>query len=563
MLTHLLGQSIEEVAEKIAIYRKARQEAGFDPATGKVTLMLHTYLADSREDSRDIAREPMKNYLQSAAGLIKQYAWAFPAFKKPEGVENPFQLDLRTLSDEDMDGILEFAFHRYFEDSGLFGTIDDAVARVNQCKAHGVDEIACLIDYGVPTPKVLESLKLVAEVIKLTNRSPSLAPEGDFSLPALLEDHKVTHLQCTPSMARMLTMDDRVRGKLGGLKQLMIGGEALPGALVSELQQLTKARIENMYGPTETTIWSSTQTATGEAGITPIGKPIANTQLYVLDAHRQPVPVGVPGELYIGGDGVTRGYLFRPELTAERFLADPFRGGNARMYRTGDLVKWQKDGTIAFLGRVDHQVKIRGYRIELGEIETRIGEVNGVREVVVIAREDVPGDKRLVAYLTTTATVEETALRAHLGASLPDYMVPSHFVTLDALPLTPNKKVDRKQLPRPEDVQRKQTAEYVAPENEVEEKIAAVWMKVLGVNRVGAKDSFFDLGGHSLLAVQAHRELKAALGVNLAITDIFRFPTLGGLAGFVGQQQTGGGESKQLSKAAERAAKRRAMRRRR
>jgi len=560
VLTHLLGQSIEEVGEKVAIYRKAREEAGFDPATGKVTLMLHTYLADTKEESREIARGPMCDYLKSAAGLIKQYAWAFPAFKKPEGVKNPFQLDLSTLSDEEMDGILEFAFTRYFENSGLFGTIEDAVGRVNECKAHGIDEIACLVDYGVPTPLVLESLEKVAEVIKRTNRVSATTPTEDYSVAAQIERHGVTHLQCTPSMARMLTLDDRVRGKLGGLQQLMVGGEALPGALVAELRGLTKARIENMYGPTETTIWSSTQTAEPGKGITPIGTPIANTQLYVLDPHRQPVPVGVPGELYIGGDGVTRGYLGRPKLTAQRFLPDPFRGGSARMYRTGDLVRWREDGVLDFIGRVDHQVKIRGYRIELGEIEARLNEMSGVREAVVLAREDVPGDKRLVAYLTADGEVNEDAMRRHLGVSLPDYMVPSHFVTLQSFPLTPNKKVDRKQLPRPEDVQRKSIVEYVAPTSDTEQTIAEVWMRVLGVKRVGAKDSFFELGGHSLLAVQAHRELKEALGVPLSITDIFRFPTLGGLAGFLGDQ---GKPSEKLSKAAERAAKRREMRRRR
>lgn len=559
ILTHLLGQSIEEVAEKIVIYRNALKKHGHDPDAHTVTLMLHTHLEETRDKAREVSREPMKDYLRSAAGLIKQYAWAFPAFKKPEGVSNPFQLDLGALADEEMEAILDFAFTRYFEDSGLFGTIDDAVARVNKLKAIGVDEIGCLIDYGIETPAVLESLKRVGEVIRRTNR-PAEAPAEDYSAPAQIERHSVTHLQCTPSMARLLTLDERARRAMGALKQILIGGEALPGALVKEMGQLTSAPIENMYGPTETTIWSSTQGAEPSDGITPIGTPIANTQLYVLDAHHQPVPVGVPGELYIGGDGVTRGYLFRDELTRERFPADPFRGNGARMYRTGDLVRWRTDGRLDFIGRVDHQVKLRGYRIELGEIESRLNALNDVREAVVIAREDVPGDKRLVAYLTVHAEVDEAALRAHLSESLPEYMVPSHFVTLDAFPLTPNAKVDRKKLPKPDDVQSKSAAEYVAPENETEQKIAEVWIKVLGVKRVGSKDNFFELGGHSLLAVQAHRELKAALGSSsLAITDIFRFPTLGALAEHVG----GSGEgAKVLSKAAERAAKRRAARRR-
>ncbi|MEM9070569.1 MAG: MupA/Atu3671 family FMN-dependent luciferase-like monooxygenase [Myxococcota bacterium] len=561
VLTHLLGQSIEEVADKIRIYRDALRKHGHDPAKFKVTLMLHTYLAPTREEAREVAREPMKDYLRSAAGLIKQYAWAFPAFKKPEGVSNPFQLDLSSLNEEEMDAILEFAFTRYFDDSGLFGTVDDAVQRVNQLKAVGIDEVACLIDYGIQTPVVLESMKRVGEVIRRTSQPAADAPTEDYSVPAQLEREKVTHLQCTPSMARLLTLDDRARASLNTLDCFLIGGEALPGALVAEVRGLTQARIENMYGPTETTIWSSTQEAAPGEGITPIGTPIANTQLYVLDAHRQPVPVGVPGELYIGGDGVTRGYLYRDELTKERFLPDPFRGGEHRMYRTGDLVRWRSDGTIDFLGRVDHQVKLRGYRIELGEIESRLHELASVREAVVVAREDAPGDKRLVAYLTVRSEFDTDAARVELSAALPEYMVPSHFVVLDSFPLTPNAKVDRKKLPRPDEVMGRASVEFVAPENETQERIAEIWKKVLGVRQVGTRDNFFELGGHSLLAVQVHRELKSALGAStLAITDIFRFPTLGALADHLGGGKSG---ESQLSKTAERAAKRREMMRRR
>ncbi len=230
------------------------------------------------------------------------------------------------------------------------------------------------------------------------------------------------------------------------------------------------------------------------------------------------------------------------------------------MYRTGDLVRWRKDGTIDFIGRVDHQVKLRGYRIELGEIESRLNELTAVREAVVIAREDVPGDKRLVAYLTLHDEIDNSALRAHLEESMPDYMIPSHFVVLDAFPLTPNRKVDRKRLPRPDEVAMRKEAEYVAPDGETEQKIADVWRHVLGVKQIGSKDNFFELGGHSLLAVQVHRELNA-LGISkLAITDIFRFPTLGELAAHAAGGDAGG---KKLSKTAERAAKRREMMRRR
>ena len=537
VLTHLLGQTVGEVGDKIKIYHQALRDAGHDPAKFTVTLMLHTYVAGDREQAREIARAPMKDYLRSAAGLIKQYAWAFPAFKKPVGVSNPFELDLRSLTEEEMEGILDFAFLRYFEDSGLFGTVDDCLRRVEELKAIGVAEVACLIDYGIPVDKVMEGLRPLAEVLRRTNE-PTTVADDDFSIAAQILRHGVTHLQCTPSMARMIAMNDEARAALSRVQHLMIGGEALPGTLVAELGQVTKASIENMYGPTETTIWSSTETAGASESVVNIGRPIANTQMYVLDEHQEPVPVGVPGELYIGGDGVTRGYWQRTDLTAERFPADPFvrpewaAPGGARMYRTGDLARWRADGRIDFLGRADFQVKIRGYRIELGEIEAVLEGQPGVRQAVVVAREDNPGDVRLVAYLRTDAGVSTDALRDAIAGQLPEHMLPAHFVTVDEFPLTPNRKVDRKALPAPSaSPKRAATEAYVAPENEVEQKIAEIWVKVLGVPRVGSKDSFFALGGHSLLAVQAHREIRLALGnTKLSITDIFRFPTLEALA---------------------------------
>jgi natural product biosynthesis luciferase-like monooxygenase protein len=530
VLTHLLGQSIEEVGEKIKIYHDALRAGGRDPADHTVTLMLHSYLASDRDQAREVARGPMKDYLRSAAGLIKQFAWAFPAFKKPKGVNNPMQLDLGILSEEELEAILDFAFERYFNDSGLFGTVEDALDRVEQLKRIGVDEIACLIDYGIERQKVLDGLRPIAEVLKRANQGDALA-EDDFSIAAQIIRHGVTHLQCTPSMARMLVGNDEAKMALARVKHLMVGGEALPGSLVAELQAATDAHIENMYGPTETTIWSTTQTAKGGEGITGVGTPIANTQVYVLDEAMQPVPIGVPGELFIGGEGVARGYWQRADLTAERFIDDPFKPGN-RVYRTGDLVRWRADGGLDFLGRADHQIKLRGYRIEMGEIETQIDAVPGVRQSVVIPREDTPGNVQLVAYYLETAPVDPAKIRAHLAAELPAHMVPAHVVRLDAFPLTPNKKIDRKALPAPR--ARAATPSNVTPittQASTAGQIAAIWTKILGVEGIGPQDHFFDLGGHSLLAVQAHREIKGDLGAErLSITDIFRFPVLSALA---------------------------------
>ncbi|WP_370241476.1 MupA/Atu3671 family FMN-dependent luciferase-like monooxygenase [Pararhodobacter marinus] len=528
VLTHLLGQSIDEVAEKIRIYHDALREVGRDPADHTVTMMLHTYVARTREIARETASGPMKSYLLSAAALLKQYAWAFPAFKKPKGTSNPMEIDLATLSQDEVDGILDYAFNRYFEDSGLFGTVDDCIRRVEQLKAIGVAEIGCLIDYGIPTQQVLEGLYPLAEVLRRSN-APAELDANDFSLAAQIQRHKVTHLQCTPSMARMLVTNDEARAALGQVEHMMVGGEALPGALASQLAGITGSPVQNMYGPTETTIWSTTAFSKGGEGVVGIGSAIANTTLHVLDDDQRPVPVGQEGELWIGGAGVTRGYWQRPELTAERFVTID----GARLYRTGDLVQLRPDGTVDFLGRADHQVKIRGYRIELGEIETQLDAQPGVTQSVVIAREDQPGDVRLVAYVLGHA--DTGALKTALAGVLPAHMVPSALVRLDSFPLTPNKKIDRKALPAPGVVRPAVIAVPVAANGgDTQARIAGIWQKVLGVPDIKPADNFFQLGGHSLLAVQAHREIREVLALpGLSITDVFRFPVLQALAAHI------------------------------
>lgn len=536
ILTHLLGQSIDEVAGKIKLYHEALRTAGHDPADFKVTLMLHSYLAADRETARETARGPMKDYLRSAAALIKQYAWAFPAFKKPVGVSNPMEIDLQSLSGEETEAILDFAFQRYFEDSGLFGTVEDAIARVEGLKQIGVTEVACLIDYGIAPAKVMEGLIPLAEVLRRSNLATSAAND-DFSIAAQILRHNITHLQCTPSMARMIAMNAESQIALAGIETLLLGGEALSSALVSELRQRTSAKILNMYGPTETTIWSSTEEVAPFEGTCNIGRPLVNQRLYVLDNTRNPVPQGVPGELWIGGDGVTRGYWMQPELTAERFVNDPFvkpdaaGAWGARMYRTGDLVRLRQDGKIDFLGRTDHQVKIRGYRIELGEIEAVLEAQSSVTQAVVLAREDSPNDLRLVAYYVGLA--DEARLREVCASAMPEHMRPAHFVQLNAFPLTPNRKVDRKALPVPS-IKSLEKKDFVSPTSSLESSIAAIWSRVLGVQNVGSRDNFFALGGHSLLAVQVHREMKDLLGVpKLSITDIFRYPVLQTLATYL------------------------------
>lgn len=558
ILTHLLGQSMDEAQEKIALYRKAYKDAGHS-GEGLVVLMLHTFVGEDEDEVREIVREPMKGYLRSSIMLIQQHAWAFPAFKRVADKEASFQDNFMKLSEEDTDAMLDHSFERYYETSALFGTPESCQRMVEDCKRIGVDEIACLIDFGVDSTSVLDSLPALAQLLSESNANTGASddaepPSDDFSIAAQIRRNAVTHLQCTPSMARMLTLNDEAKAALSGLTHMMVGGEALPVALAKELQDAVGGTVQNMYGPTETTIWSSTSNVSGDD--ISIGTPIANTQLYVLDENKNPVPIGSEGELWIGGDGVTRGYFNRQALTRDRFVKNPFAEG--RMYRTGDAVRWRSDGALDFIGRIDNQVKIRGYRMELGEIEARLETHLDVIDAVVIAREDSPGDKRLVAYYRSDkGALEDDTLKTHLLTSLPDFMVPSRFVWLERYPLTPNKKVDRKSLPRPDSI-KTTTTEYVAPESETEGVIAAIWGRLLGLSRVSTSDNFFDLGGHSLLAVQAHREIRESelgeLAAELTVTDMFRFPTIESMAAHL---SGAGGQSEAMKQSAERAASRR------
>jgi acyl carrier protein len=313
---------------------------------------------------------------------------------------------------------------------------------------------------------------------------------------------------------------------LTGLRALC-GGEALPVQLAEELVGCG-IELWNMYGPTETTIWSTTCALRDIGEFVPLGEPIANTQLRIRNARGLDCPALVPGELLIGGEGVAQGYLHRPELTSERFIAD---GEGQRWYRTGDLVRRHLDGKLEFLGRIDHQVKIRGHRIELGEIESMLALQPGVKDAVVIAR-----DERLLAYVTGSVTgppPDPSLLRAALAKALPEVMVPQAVLVLPALPLTPNGKIDRRALPEPNAAIAVRPA-ATAPQGEIEKTIAAIWQDVLGLPQVGTTDNFFDLGGHSLLVVQVQRRLQEACGREVPITDMFRLPTIKALAAHLG-----------------------------
>jgi amino acid adenylation domain-containing protein len=339
---------------------------------------------------------------------------------------------------------------------------------------------------------------------------------GDgITLLKALQNSGATVMQATPATWRLLLS----AGWKGSADlKVLCGGEAFPPDLAMELAKRAGS-VWNMYGPTETTVWSTCyEYKDGDAPI-PIGRPIANTTVYILDKQQRPVPVGVPGELHIGGEGVARGYRNRPDLTTERFIPDPFsQNQKARLYKTGDLARYRPDGNLEYLNRMDNQVKVRGFRIELGEIETALGEGDAIKQGVVIAREIKPGDTRLIAYFIPVGgkSLTSTDLRSHLRKKLPEYMIPQHFVELDQMPLTPAGKIDRKGLPSPWGNQGGAEPEYVPPRNEAERILASTWQEVLGIDRVSAHDNFFEIGGHSLLCIQVIERIMKETGVRLS-----------------------------------------------
>jgi thioesterase domain-containing protein/acyl carrier protein len=353
-----------------------------------------------------------------------------------------------------------------------------------------------------------------------------------------LTSSSATVMQATPTTWQLL-LEAGWRGS--PYLKILCGGEALPRDLARQLLERS-ASLWNLYGPTETTIWSTVyKVGPGERSV-PIGRPIANTQVYLLDSYLQPVPIGVPGELYIGGVGLARGYLHRPELTAEKFILDPFSNEpGTRLYKTGDLARSLPDGNIEFLGRIDYQVKIRGFRIELGEIETVLSQHPAVRETVVLAYESRPGEKRLVAYVVSHQEQISTSseLRSFLKEKLPDYLVPSTFVTLDALPLTPNGKVDRRALPAPDMARPTMEEGFILPRDRLELQLAKIWEQILGLKSIGVKDNFFDLGGYSLLAVRLFLQIEKVFGEKLPLTTLFQAPTIEQLADVLRGSQAG------------------------
>jgi amino acid adenylation domain-containing protein len=359
-----------------------------------------------------------------------------------------------------------------------------------------------------------------------------IVTENALALPKLPAAREVTLINTVPSAIAELI---RANSVPASVRVVNLAGEALPTSLAQQIYEKTSvSKVYNLYGPTEDTTYS-TYTLVPRDGEVTIGRPLPNTQAYILDESRQPLPIGVPGELYLAGDGLARGYFGRNDLTNERFVPNPFESSGARMYRTGDLARFLADGNIQYLGRIDSQVKLRGFRIELGEIEAVLAKHPSVQAAVVIVREDAPGDKRLVAYVVPSGrSVSSALLKDQARQRLPEYMVPSAFVEIPALPLTPNGKINRRLLPAPD--WSSAGGDVVKPRNETEATLVRTWQAVLGVPAIGVRDNFFDLGGHSIMAARVLSEVKKTTGKDLPFSALFRGATVESLARLIEQE---------------------------
>ncbi len=552
VLTHLLGQRPDALAQNVAAYRAAWRSAGH-PGTGHVTLMLHTFLGHDAERVAALVREPMKTYLGTSVSLLRDVASTFPTFQSGGKVDDAA---IAALAPDELDALLGVAADRYCAEAGLIGTPAEVAERAVALVGLDIDEFACLVDFGVDDAEVLAAIELLP-TFEEALRTRLAAHAADIAAPVALagiaERHGVTHLQCTPSQAAMLVGDPTERVLLGGLRHLLVGGEALPPDLADQLRQAVPGRLTNVYGPTETTVWSlSHELSAGRTGPVPIGRPLANTTIGVLDGRGRLMPVGCVGELAIGGEGVTAGYHDRPELTADRFRSVE---GLGRAYLTGDVVRVDPDtGECAFLGRRDNQIKLRGHRIELGEIEAVLADAPGVGRAAVTAIGTGAG-ANLVGYLVPepgAATVDEFAVRTHAEARLAPIMMPSQLVTLPAFPLTPNGKLDRAALPAPG------AAEPVGPPvGDKELCTATAWAEVLG-RQIGRDENFFDAGGNSLAAVQVFRAL-AGTAPRLKLTDVFRYPTVRLLAAHLDRQSNSAVAAAGSERPASRGDRRRAL----
>ena len=518
LLTHLLTQSTEELGEKIKAYREARKTHGYDPEKGHVTLMLHTFVGNDTEEVKKIVYGPFTKYLRSSFDLMKNMAGIY-------GID----ADDPSFAETGIEALMPRAFERYFNTSSLMGSVNDCLNTVDKLSAIGVNEIGCLIDFGVDYKNTMNAL---VKLKVLSDKYQRLVEDNTkiYSLAENIAKHEISHMQCTPSLMHMLRADQHTRESLNSVKTLMMGGEKLSPELVKEIGLESAAEIYNMYGPTETTIWSSVKKIPRQPDKITIGFPVCNTQFYILDAFMHPVPEGVPGELFIGGKGVAAGYMNRPALTAERFIKSPFANGGPVLYRTGDLVRFGSDGEIEYIERADLQVKVNGHRIEVEEIESLLNLQPSIEQSVVVCV-NIEGRNVLVAYAMPRQGEEISAklLREHLTGSLPAYMIPAYFSVVDEMPHTANRKINRKELVARGIPGQSSEVNYSEASTDIEKDLVGVWEQVLGVKRVGVDDNFFEIGGDSILSVQLTSRAKSN-GLLFTINELFQYQTIRELA---------------------------------
>ncbi|AGC75290.1 natural product biosynthesis luciferase-like monooxygenase protein [Nonlabens dokdonensis] len=521
ILTHLLGQSIEELGEKIKIYRKTLEENGFNQEKGKVALMMHTFVSDDVKKVKNIVNEPFKNYLKNSLNLLK-----------------PIAEELGLNLNNDLDTLLDIGFLRYYKTSSLFGTPESCLNIINKVFEVDIDEIACLIDFGVEEEIVLENLEHLTklkEIIKrsrfqydfIVQRMEKLTQYEETSY--LINQFDVTHIQSTPSFYEEFLLEENGRRAIQKINTLLVGGEPLKKSLAEALISESGNKIYNMYGPTETTIWSSVKEIKINDKIT-IGKPIVNTKIYILDVYNNLCPVGVSGELCIAGDGVSLGYLNRDDLTKLKFIDSPFKN-NEKIYKTGDLACWLPDGELEHQGRIDNQVKIKGYRIELKEIENVIFNHEAVSGCVVLSCER---NKELIltAYIKLLYDIGEDVIKEFLILRLPNYMIPNSLVIINEFPKTPNGKIDLKKLQAlsNKEIRKK---EFAAPRDEMEGQLTEIWGNFLKVSQIDINDNFFEIGGNSIKVFQILPIINSKLKTDLQILSFFQYPTIRQMAKYL------------------------------
>lgn len=526
LLTHMLGQNKEDLKENISLYHNALEEAGYTRSEGRVALMLHTFIGNAETDIKGIVEAPFKGYLAHSVNLLKPIA-------------DELDLDM----DSHIESILDVAFNRYFYTSGLFGSPESCLPMIEELLSFGVSEIACLTDFGIETETVIQQLPYLAELKKLGQRKAAqqkvLAARTlkNWSPFENINKYGVTHLQCTPHFIKPALENTEETKCLKKLEALLIGGEATPPGIAQNLLQALPAKIYNMYGPTETTIWSAISEIKSADVL--IGKPIANTQFYVLNQSGQCVPEGVPGELCIAGEGVSKGYLKRPEQTAKQFIDNPFNPTkDNKLYKTGDLVRYIANSGFEFIQRIDKQIKVRGVRIEIADIQRQFLKVSHIQSCeILFDSEQLHAFVVLIAksagMLNGNPTQAKTRILDDVRTRLPEVMIPSTLTILQQFPLTVNGKVDRKSLLLAIDKVDIGALIIDEPETAIEKKLAILWCEVLGLKQVGRNQNLFSIGGNSLLALRLLARIKEDLNLDhtaLQLSDIFDSPTISSIA---------------------------------